>query len=186
MLFRSELPALFADLFAVEITGDNLRPVGYRNTYRTCHVLETAAGDPLIMAHTDGAARNRGTTFFLVEGLALDPDSSLNPLDLDLVHVAQRILASGGQVTQLHLAIDDRESRLPWRKIVDTALAEDWRDHITTPLCRTGDSRPVYLQSRGQTLYFGRKTGETSICFYRKDLEQQTPKFDTLTPLCRG
>lgn len=168
-----ELPALFADLFSVEITADNLRPVGYRNAYRACHVLETSAGDPLIIAHADGAARNRGTTFFLVEGLALDPDSSLNPLDLDLVRVAQRILAHGGQVTQLHLAIDDRSGLLPWRKIVNTALSEDWRDHITTTLCRTGDSRPVYLQSRGQTLYFGRKTGETSVCLYRKDLEQQ-------------
>lgn len=170
-----ELPALFADLFGVEIT-DNLRPVGYRNAYRSCYVLETAAGDLLVMAHIDGAAKNRGTTFFLVEGLALDPDSSLNPLDLDLLHVAQRILAHGAQVTQLHLAVDDRAGLLPWRKIVGAALSEDWRDRITTPLCkpnRKRDNRPTYLQSGGQTLYFGKKTGETSICLYRKDLEQQ-------------
>jgi hypothetical protein len=172
-LTAADLPQLCVELFGIEgINPDTVRQSESRHGYAEWYSLRGEHGAELVSILLQGMKGNRqGTSHIDIHGAALEQDG------LDVRHICQEIINRRGWGTSIHLAADDHNNLLPWEEIKECCLYDQYKNRITTHLCKpskdrkTGkmqDNPPVFLREQGETLYLGKADSDTSICMYTR------------------
>lgn len=163
-LVAPDLPAVVADLFGIQgLDPLAIRQPKGRHGYREYYSIRDADGE-FIAIFLDGHGNLQDTAHFNIHGRAWDTGQ------IDPAYVCRWVIGQHGWATEIHSALDDAESILPWTTIQEISLSPRWDHDITTTLCRPRRGRPgCPTQERnhyGTTVYFGDRKADTTVCFY--------------------